>query len=79
MMRACWERDPARRPSFTKIVQHLQELRQLASGNFNFLDSPRPPYHALIDEPNSPSPDIHPIPLPPLPREYTTDAYRRCD
>ena len=73
IMRTCWRREPAGRPSFAKIVQDIQRVRQFAGGNLT--DSPRPLLHELPDERKSP--DMHPVPLPPLPREYATDACRR--
>lgn len=75
IMRACWRRDPVGRPSFAKVVQDFQRLRQFAGGNL--VDSPHLPLHELIEERRSP--DMHPVPLPPLPREYTIDVRRRRD
>ncbi|KAH9921625.1 uncharacterized protein B0H18DRAFT_1121320 [Fomitopsis serialis] len=67
IMGTCWRRDAPGRPSFAKVVQDIQQLRQRVGGDIK--DSPRPPHHELPDERKSP--DMHPIPLPPLPPDTT--------
>ncbi|TFY60519.1 hypothetical protein EVJ58_g5101 [Rhodofomes roseus] len=71
IMQACWRREPSGRPSFAKVVQDIQQLRQRVGGDVN--DTPRPPHHELADERKSP--DMHPIPLPPLPHSSRDIAY----
>ncbi|KZT67854.1 hypothetical protein DAEQUDRAFT_693396 [Daedalea quercina L-15889] len=67
IMRACWRRDPAGRPPFSKVVTDIQRMRQSVGGDIK--DSPRPPHHELPEVRDSP--DMHPIPLPPLPPDTT--------
>ncbi|KAH9924941.1 hypothetical protein B0H21DRAFT_886279 [Amylocystis lapponica] len=63
---ACWHRIPSMRPSFAKIDQDVQQLRQRYGAITK--DSPRPPRLPLDDQLSArESPDMHPVPLPPLP------------
>ncbi|KAJ6608478.1 hypothetical protein B0H10DRAFT_1815660 [Mycena sp. CBHHK59/15] len=67
LLRVCWDRDPAIRPPFSKIVKDAKALRKAAElpfGGFDDLPSPRTPDWREADNQARPSPDMHPIPLP---------------
>ncbi|KAJ6627483.1 hypothetical protein B0H10DRAFT_2161143 [Mycena sp. CBHHK59/15] len=71
LLRVCWDRNPAIRPPFSKIVKDTKALRKAAELPFTAFDdlsSPTsPPISDWRDDnqgPSRPSPDMHPIPLP---------------
>ncbi|KAJ7141695.1 hypothetical protein C8R43DRAFT_586859 [Mycena crocata] len=76
LLRVCWDRDPAVRPPFAKIVKETKALRKAAELPVEGLDdlasppiSPRGPDWREVENSSTskPSPDMHPIPLPPNP------------
>ena len=68
ILHACWHRDPAFRPSFTKVDEQVQSLR--ARYGADMKESPMPRYSDIEQQiKKRKSPDMHPIPLPLLPRE----------
>lgn len=67
IVRTCWRRDPAGRPSFAKVVMDIHRIRQRFYGDVK--ESPLPPPRRELGDERK-SPDMHPIPLPPLPRTY---------
>ena len=70
VIRACWSRSPALRPSFAKVDADIQQLRRRIGNDTK--ESPVPPRSPELRELSTrKSPDMHPIPLPLLPREYT--------
>ena len=68
ILHACWHRDPAVRPAFTEIDKQVQQLRAKFGADLKESPAPRP---SVLDEQmrTRKSPDMHPIPLPLLPRE----------
>ncbi|KAI0820557.1 hypothetical protein BC628DRAFT_1397178 [Trametes gibbosa] len=70
ILRLCWHRDPAMRPSFTKIDHEVQTLR--AHGGPEIKESPIPLRRVELEEMHlRKSPDMHPIALPLLPPDTT--------
>ncbi|PCH42817.1 hypothetical protein WOLCODRAFT_25573 [Wolfiporia cocos MD-104 SS10] len=70
IINACWQRDLSLRPPFARIVQDIDKMRQRYLGDVK--DSPMPRHRELLDESlERKSPDMHPIPLPPLPPDTT--------
>ncbi|KAI0945901.1 hypothetical protein AcV7_010017 [Taiwanofungus camphoratus] len=71
ILASCWHRDPSFRPPFSKIEYDVQELRVHFGADVK--DSPLPRIPEELHEPLSTrkSPDMHPIPLPPLPPDTT--------
>ena len=67
ILHACWHRDPAVRPAFTEIDKQVQQLRAKFGADLKESPAPRP---SVLDEQmrTRKSPDMHPIPLPLLPR-----------
>ncbi|KAJ6553853.1 hypothetical protein B0H10DRAFT_2169714 [Mycena sp. CBHHK59/15] len=64
LLRVCWDRDPAIRPPFSKIVKDAKALRKAAElpfGGFDDLPSPRTPDWREADNQARPSPDMHPF------------------
>lgn len=69
ILHSCWNRDPSLRPPFTKIDQAVQTLR--ARFGSDIKESPIPPRRIELEDMRSrKSPDMHPIPLPLLPRKF---------
>jgi len=63
ILRACWQTEPTKRPSFKKIARDLKLLRK--SSGQDALDSPYLPTIEDLPEPvGSPSPDMRPTELP---------------
>ena len=61
LIRTCWARNPAMRPSFTAIVERTQWL--LCEQNRNGQDvTPRPGVMEIREESRSPSPSLKPQP-----------------
>ncbi|KAH9886504.1 hypothetical protein C8Q73DRAFT_658100 [Cubamyces lactineus] len=70
LLHACWHRDPAARPAFTRIDHDVQQLR--ARFGSEAKDSPVPVRRAELEQMHTrKSPDMHPIPLPLLPPDTT--------
>jgi hypothetical protein len=75
LLRLCWDKDPAVRPPFSKIVKETKQLRRAAELPFDGFDSPpvspRGPDWREVENAGTsrPSPDMHPIPLPKTPRK----------
>ncbi len=68
ILHACWHHDPSVRPPFMKIDHDVQALR--ARFGSDLKESPVPPRRKELEDMHSrKSPDMHPIPLPILPRE----------
>ena len=68
ILHQCWHRDPAVRPSFSKVDQEVQRLR--AHYGADLKESPAPRMSELDHMKARKSPDMHPIPLPLLPGEF---------
>ena len=66
ILHACWQRDPALRPSFITVDERVQRLR--ARYGADLKESPQPRPSELEHMKTRKSPDMHPIPLPLLPR-----------
>lgn len=66
LLNACWDRDPALRPSFKRIAADLKQLRVKSGSNVEETESPRPKQSELFADPprTRPSPDMRPFPLP---------------
>lgn len=63
ILRACWQTEPSKRPSFKRIARDLKLLRK--SSGQDTLDSPYLPTIEDLPEPvGSPSPDMRPTELP---------------
>ncbi|KAF8805001.1 hypothetical protein BYT27DRAFT_7193708 [Phlegmacium glaucopus] len=62
ILRACWNTNPAQRPTFAKLVKDFKQLR-MNSGH-EIVDSPRIPVIDELVEISSPSPDMRPTLLP---------------
>lgn len=67
LVRACWDKDPTQRPSFSQIVPRAKSIRKSAGELFDDVNSPR-----LVELPEpgdeayrNHSPDIRPVQLPP--------------
>ena len=70
ILHACWQREPAQRLPFTEIDRQVQQLR--AKYGADLKESPYPRQSEVEQMMKKrKSPDMHPIPLPLLPREYT--------
>ncbi|KAJ6608484.1 hypothetical protein B0H10DRAFT_1815704, partial [Mycena sp. CBHHK59/15] len=81
LLRVCWDRNPAIRPPFSKIVKDAKALRKAAElpfGGFDDLPSPRTPDWREADNQARPSPDMHPIPLPQTARTYLITVRERA-
>ncbi|CCM05813.1 uncharacterized protein FIBRA_08047 [Fibroporia radiculosa] len=67
IINACWDRHPAARPSFAKVVKDLEQLRLRFDSNMR--DSPLQKLPQELDDHISSrkSPDMHPVNLPFLP------------
>ncbi|KAF8211722.1 hypothetical protein K438DRAFT_1807801 [Mycena galopus ATCC 62051] len=74
LLRVCWDREPTIRPPFSKIVKEAKQLRKAAELPFEGFDdlasppvSPRGPNWREAEDAglSRPSPDMHPVPLPP--------------
>ncbi|KIY70000.1 hypothetical protein CYLTODRAFT_371735 [Cylindrobasidium torrendii FP15055 ss-10] len=60
LLRVCWHRDPLQRPSFSRIVSDLKDLRK-GNGTPDDAFSPTQPSSMnLTDEAEKASPDMHP-------------------
>ncbi|OBZ74270.1 hypothetical protein A0H81_05040 [Grifola frondosa] len=68
IIHACWDREPSARPTFLKIDHEVQQLRVYVGANMK--ESPAPPKRQELQSTRK-SPDMHPIPLPPLPHIST--------
>ncbi len=66
ILHSCWHRDPKFRPSFKAVDDRVQQLR--ARYGADLKDSPMPRNSELEHMKTRKSPDMHPIPLPLLPR-----------
>lgn len=76
ILHSCWHRDPSVRPPFMKIDHDVQALR--ARFGSDIKESPIPPRRIELEDMRSrKSPDMHPIPLPLLPREVLASRSRR--
>ena len=67
ILRMCWDRDPSMRPAFSEVDRQVQQLR--ARYGADLKESPAPRRSELERMKTKKSPDMHPIPLPLLPRE----------
>ncbi|KAG2006316.1 TKL/TKL-ccin protein kinase [Coprinopsis cinerea AmutBmut pab1-1] len=67
ILKACWNRDPDRRPPFFEVSKDLKRIRQTFE-NGDVMDTPKGSLTPLPEEqpPSSPSPDMKPLPLPPV-------------
>lgn len=75
ILHSCWHRDPSARPPFMKIDHEVQALR--ARFGSDIKESPIPPRRIELEDMHSrKSPDMHPIPLPLLPREFLASRGR---
>ena len=63
LLRLCWHRNPFVRPSFSKIVWDMKQLRAIA-GATPFADDTVSPPILTPERPPRPSPDMRPTPLP---------------
>lgn len=63
LVRLCWHRDPFMRPSFSRVVRELKQLRK-NSGTVDDIQSPQITDMMPLEWPSRPSPDMRPIPLP---------------
>lgn len=76
ILHACWHRDPACRPAFTEVDKQVQQLR--AKYGADLKESPLPRLSEIEQQiKKRKSPDMHPIPLPLLPREHPS-GYSVC-
>ena len=66
IVNACWHSDPHVRPPFVQIEVDLHALRKHSGSDTK--DSPLPPPPIELLEERK-SPDMHPVPLPLLPRK----------
>ena len=66
ILRLCWNQDPHVRPSFEEIDRQVQQLR--ARFGADVKESPVPRHSVIEKMVKRKSPDMHPIPLPLLPR-----------
>ena len=67
ILRMCWDRNPSMRPTFAEVDKQVQQLR--ARYGADLKESPAPRRSELERMKTKKSPDMHPIPLPLLPRE----------
>ena len=67
ILRMCWDRNPSMRPAFAEVDKQVQQLR--ARYGADLKESPAPRRSELERMKTKKSPDMHPIPLPLLPRE----------
>lgn len=75
ILHSCWHRDPSVRPPFMKIDHDVQALR--ARFGSDIKESPIPPRRIELEDMRSrKSPDMHPIPLPLLPRKFFASRSR---
>ena len=73
IIRTCWDRNPALRPSFQEVDRQVQRLR--AQFGADVKDSPAPRHSEIEQMKKRKSPDMHPIPLPLLPRQCFLDSF----
>ena len=66
ILRMCWDREPSMRPAFAEVDKQVQQLR--ARYGADLKESPAPRRSELERMKTKKSPDMHPIPLPLLPR-----------
>ncbi|KAF8639293.1 hypothetical protein AX17_001604 [Amanita inopinata Kibby_2008] len=66
LIQACWDRNPAKRPAFTKIVQEMKILRKKAGQNPDEAHTPQKQDISKDERAPRPSPDMKPVPLPPV-------------
>lgn len=76
---ACWQQNPGLRPPFSKIEVDMQALRDSLG---EAKESPKTPSARLspLETPSAQtSPDMRPVPLPILPREWSLSDSREGD
>ena len=71
LLHACWDRDPALRPSFKRIAAELKLLRIKSGSNIEEAESPHPHHEWWEPVESRPSPDMRPSPLPGASGEYS--------
>lgn len=69
IIKRCWDRIPASRPSFDTLVHDLQQLRH--HFGLDAKESPLPTHLQVPKDPHRASPSMLPVPLPPLPPDTT--------